>query len=125
MIDHAPFDDLLRIPFETGGRIEGGTIDCLGITLEMARRRGVPLQDPWQRVGDLHRNALPVDHLFSPGWHRAEGTPCDDDVALLVGDELGVGWVLGGMLYTASKKRGVHRLPITRHSIQELWRWSQ
>lgn len=123
-VDHAQFDDLLRLPFATGGRLEDGTIDCLGITLEIARRRGLVLEDPWQRVGDLHRNGMPVDHLFSPGWHRVHVAAVDDDVALLVGDELGVGYVLGGLLYTASMRRGPSRLPLSRHPVQELWRWS-
>lgn len=123
-VDHASFDDLLRLPFQRGGRIAEGAIDCLGVTLEMARRRGIPLDDPWDRLADLHRNGLPVDHLFSPGWHRVESGPAvDDDVALLVGDELGVGWVLDGLLYTASLRHGVHRAPLSRHSVQELWRW--
>lgn len=123
---HAPFDDLLRLPFERGGRVEHGVADCLGITLEMARRNGRPLLDPWERLGQLFHSGQPVDHLFSPGW-RSVGRhkPMDHDVALLHSDaELAAGYVLGGLLYSASKRHGVFRIATDRIVIQELWRYS-
>lgn len=125
MIDHSQFDDLLALQFLAGGRFDDGAIDCLGVTLEMARRRVRPLEDPWHRLAVLHAQCLPPDHLFSPGWSRVEGKPVDDDVLLLPCDgEMGAGYVLGDLLYSANRRHGVFRLPVARFRVHQLWRYS-
>lgn len=119
-------EDLLSMQWRSGARGEGGRIDCLGVVIELARRRGRPLQDPWQRAGELQSAGLPVDHLFSPGWCKVSGPPADDDVLLFGAGagELGVGYVLGGHLWSASRRRGPFRLPLHRLHWDELWRWA-
>lgn len=126
-IDHSQYDDLLALPFVRGARAGSGGIDCLGVTLEMARRRlGPVLLDPWDRVSHLHLTGQPVDHLFSPGWTRVvDGNPKDDDVVLLHSDaELAAGYVLGGLLYGASVRHGVYRADLSRFTVQQVWRYA-
>lgn len=123
-VDHAQFDDLLQMPFRRNGRFGSGAIDCLGITLEMARRRGRWLADPWDRVHDLHAAGQAVDHLFSPGWHLAGRPVLDDDVVLMNGAELGAGYVYGGHVYSGSESHGVYRVPLQRVMVHQNWRFA-
>lgn len=120
---HDQYDDLLRLPWERGGRFARGTADCLGVTLEMARRRGVGLIDPWDRVAELHILGRSVDHLFPPGWALVDGPAQDDDIALFSSaGELGAGYVLDSLIYSATARHGVFRAPLARFRVDQIWR---
>lgn len=122
---HQPHDDLLRLPFVRNGRIENGVADCLGIVLELARRRARAMQDPFERLADLAAAGKAPDSLFPPEWHeQPAGTqPIDDDVLLLPGGrEVGVGYVLGGLVYSSHPDHGPYRLPLARLRWDAVWR---
>lgn len=116
--------DLMRLPYAENGRARDGAVDCVGVTLELARRRGLVLFDPWDRVSDLFALGLDVDHLFPPGWVLAAPPLRDDDVVLLRdNDRLGAGYVLDGYIVTAVRGIGVLRLKASRVRPCQVWRF--
>jgi len=123
--------ELLATPFRLRGRTVGVGLDCLGVTLALASSRGVTdTPDPWRVVAESWaRGELPPANGFPPGWQQVDaGAPQDDDVALFTdkmsGAFVGVGYVLGGHIFTASASTGVYRAPAGRFTIAQLWRES-
>lgn len=116
-------DDLIGTPFREGARIPGVEIDCLGVVLEMARRRAIDLPDPWQSVAAEWRRTRSIGSGFPVGWRRLTNEVLmDDDVVLMSGQ--GVGYVLDGYVWTASPNVGCCAIQLHRASdrIEEAWR---
>jgi cell wall-associated NlpC family hydrolase len=63
--------DILATPYRIGGRTLGVGIDCYGVTLEVARRIGVCLEDDRERMLRAFRDG---EHsptgFFPPCWRR-------------------------------------------------------
>lgn len=114
--------ELLGTPFVEGGRRPGQSIDCLGVVLEMARRRGVRFPDPWDSVAASWRAGGDIGTGFPEGWRRlAAGEQlADDDVVLL--QQSGVGYVLDGYVWSAAKRVGCYCVRIDRVQPVEAWR---
>lgn len=116
---------LLGTPYVRGGRQVGIGLDCLGVVLEMARARGVDAQDPWHLLEQNWNCGVREPGTgFPPGWRQVADAPQDDDVVLLRTDLGGVGYVLDGYVWTASRHAGVHRLPLhrARMVVSQVWR---
>jgi len=62
---------LLSIEWKEGGRSVGEGLDCLGVTCEAARIRGIPYVDPWQQCKERwlagERDARQLFE-FPEGW---------------------------------------------------------
>lgn len=122
--------DLLRTPYETGGREPGVALDCLGVVACIATMRGVPPPDGWPSIEEAWRRGV-VDFSGMPaGWKRAAHEdryqPMEGDVLLFYGPSHP--WcaiVHKGRVFSASREAGVYAIPATRwkQAPAEVWRW--
>jgi cell wall-associated NlpC family hydrolase len=127
-----PVDDLIGTPFVRGGRQPGVALDCLGLVLEVARRRGIPAVDPWdllrsrwdagdREIGDKH---------FPVGWDQTCSEPQANDLLVMLDPRANTethlafvdspGWVI-----QSTEVAGVVRTPLARvsHLIRRVYRW--
>jgi hypothetical protein len=120
------------VPFKLGGRTLDG-LDCLGVCLEMARRRGVPLPDPWQEIGVRWRDGVrDVERLLPAGWRKVEdlrGITNDLVLFSLVPRERiasHAGWAVApGMILSSLEPVGVVCSPLHRmlDRVVQVWRY--
>lgn len=83
-----PYHDLRTLPFAYGGRYPAA-LDCFGLLLEIFRRNGIKLPDPFLHTGSDYGHegngqvADAVEHLFnfSGLWQRVE---CPHEGSVLV-----------------------------------------
>lgn len=135
----APSDllHLLSAEWREGGRsIEDG-LDCLGVTLEAARIRGIPYVDPWEQCAERwargERDARKLFE-FPAGWVQTwPASPIvprnavvifslleDDVVPGHIGFAIEVNQIL-----TSREGAGVYIHPVQRirSQIVEVWEW--
>ena len=120
--------DLKHIPFLRGGRSRTG-IDCLGLVLEVCRRGGLAVADPWKAI-EARWDAGERDpaSLVGSEWEQIElGEARVLDVVLFrgagaqhVAPLLDAGWVLHTTHLTGSILTPLSRL---RHRVLSAWRW--
>lgn len=120
-------DPLLTLSYRIGGRGADGTIDCLGVVLALAARRGMAcLVDPWTTIREAWLAGRFDPSGFPPCWARAaEGAALLDlDVLLMLGEHPWSAIVDGGMVWTAHPDAGVYATPVRRwsHAVVEHWR---
>lgn len=126
-----PHEDLLRTPYELGGRQPGAALDCLGVVGEVAKRRGLPPPDGWPSLRESWlQGRLDTSSGFPQGWTRQPpGTVVADlDVLLFVRrGRPGCAIVDRGLVWTAQPLIGVTCIQLNRWSIayHELWRFTR
>lgn len=122
--------DLMALPFQRGGRGVDG-IDCLGLTLAVLERIGIPAPDPWHSVHEAWRKGdLDAATGFGPGWRRIEVAEIGLDGDVLLFDVWGcraahVAVLFDGYVLHATAEVGVHRKPWTvgHESPAQAWRY--
>ena len=117
--------ELLRTPFERGGRELGVGIDCAGVARAILARAGVEFPDPWDVLAQQWRKGqLDAESIMPADWYRlpAAAPLRNLDLAFLDAERLSVGVVLGGHLWTATEAGGVVRLPVSRCAVAQAWR---
>lgn len=121
---------LLGTPYALGGRKPGVAIDCLGTTLELARRMGLCAPDPWLQIEHAWR-ARAMDSFtgFPRCWGRlCEAEPSrirDGDVLLSFAPRPWAAIVCDGHVWSASLEVGsVFCVPLLRWHAPpaEVWR---
>lgn len=124
--------DLLGIPWQLGARFGSGSIDCYGVAIEIARRRGQALCDAWPVLLEAWRGGAPVLQLIERSWldpwqrveaGAARARPQDLDIWLTNDRRPGVGIIVDGRLWTATPEAGVVSLaPAAAGTPVEVWR---
>lgn len=121
------------MPWVEGGRTLAG-LDCLGVCLEMAKRRGIPYEDPWRQVAARWQaGERDIRRLFrfSPEWslveHRAAAL---DDLILfaLRREEIPchAGWIVApGLVLSSRQGVGCYCHPYHRmlDRVVQVWRY--
>lgn len=121
---------LLGTPYRLGRRTPGVEIDCLGVTLELARRMfgEACAPDPWRAIFRAwSRGELQTSAGFPLCWFRpAEGVPIrDGDVLLFFGAHPWAAFVCNGHVWSADADIGsAYCRPLTRWTLKpgEVWR---
>lgn len=122
--------DIMAWPYRLGGRGPGG-VDCLGLTLAVLERIGIPAPDPWHNVHEAWRTGeLEAATGFGPGWRRIEVAEVGLDGDVLLFDVGGrraghVAVLLRGHLVHATNEVGVHLKPWTvgHETPAQAWRY--
>jgi cell wall-associated NlpC family hydrolase len=73
-LDRALYGDLIGTPFAYGGRRAGESLDCYGLVMEVAKRRGVELPDP-RSPTEQARIAAVVSNQVACHWKPCERKP--------------------------------------------------
>lgn len=123
--------DLMTWPYRLGGRGPAG-VDCLGLTLVVLERLGVPTLDPWRNIHDAWRRGdLDAATGFGPDWRRIEVSEIGLDGDVLLFDVGGcrarhVAVLLGGHVVHATPEAGVNLRPWTvgHERPSQAWRYS-
>jgi len=64
------YEDILGMPYASDGRFESGSVDCLGVVLEVYRRAGLGLPDPAvyggsiEALNDIFEEVAAADTLY-------------------------------------------------------------
>lgn len=129
---NALFDicDIMAWPYRLGGRGSDG-VDCLGLTLAVLWRIGIPAPDPWHSVHEAWRKgALDAATGFGPGWRRIERDEIGLDGDVLLFTLRGVraahvAVLLRGYVLHATPEAGVHAQPWTAGHAdpEQAWRY--
>ena len=122
--------DLMALPFARGGR-GGDGIDCLGLTLAVLERVGIPAPDPWAHVHDAWRKGeLDAATGFGAGWRRIDIAEIGLDGDVLLFDSGGcraahVAVLFRGHVLHAAPEVGVYSRPWTvGHDVpSQAWRY--
>ncbi len=70
-LDHMTVEDLIGVPFKLGARLPGPAVDCYGLVMEVCRRRGIMLPDPFtSHVRVMQAKDWILTRLT--GWRRVE-----------------------------------------------------
>jgi len=100
------YEDLLTLRYRLRGRVTDGTVDCVGIVLEIYRRAGLGLPDPWTsgcqaiEFSECFEAISAPDHLFDV--IRCIGRT-QDGIMVVVRD---------GIALTSREKIGVHAVTV-------------
>jgi cell wall-associated NlpC family hydrolase len=124
--------DLVGVPWVAGGRDPRVGLDCLGLVLEAARRRGLPAEEPadaLERVAQVQGWSIRDDD-FPGDWRPVEPPYETNDVLLLPGWPLAgenhLGYVAGeGWVIHATRTVGVvlTRLETLQRHTRRGYRW--
>lgn len=87
-------DDLIGIPYRLGARLPGPATDCFGLVVEICRRLGRPIPDPFvsseqpvdakQWIAERLAGWTPVDHPVIGGVVELVGTDSPGHVGYLL-----------------------------------------
>lgn len=128
---HESLRDILRTPYQLGGREVGAGIDCLGTVLAIADRIGLPAIDPWANIASAWQaGTLDTASGFPDGWFRIAATSTleDGDVLLFFEHHPWAAIVCAGYVWTASENAGrVVCVSLARWTQQpaEVWRYGR
>ena len=104
------YDDLLNVPYKAHGRGDGG-YDCYGLVVEMCRRAGTPLRDPY-KVADLPSERV-NDYIGGVNVRRTDAPRKGALAECSCHGSLHVGYVVErGMMIHATTDRGVRVTPL-------------
>lgn len=104
------YDDLLNVPYKAHGRGDGG-YDCYGLVVEMCRRAGTPLRDPYDIA---HLPAERVnDYIGGVNVRRTDEPKVGAIAEFTRGGNLHVGYIAErGKVIHATTDRGVRVTPL-------------
>lgn len=122
------WDDILRSRYRLGARQAGVELDCLGTVLEVAKRCGLCMPDPWPHI---RRQWLEGDAATASGfpscWVRSADVDGlrDGDVLLFYGAHPWVAIIAHSHVWSADAELGgAWRKPVVRWTKRpaEVWR---
>lgn len=124
--------DMMAWPYRLGGRGPGG-VDCLGLTLAVLQRIGIPAPDPWRDIHTAWRSgSLDAATGFGSNWRRIEPSDVGLDGDVLLFDVGGcraahVAVLFAGHVAHAASGIGVNLRPWTlgHERPAQAWRYQQ
>jgi hypothetical protein len=123
--------DILASRYRLGGRSPGHALDCAGTVLEIARRIGLCIEDPWaQLCADWAAGRVEMSSALPHCWRRTEqgATMAHGDIALFYEQAPAHPWVAivaYGHVWSADARVGSpygRRATLWTRQPDELWR---
>lgn len=115
------YDDLIGIPYKEHGRSKSEGFDCYGLCVEMCRRAGTPLADPYS-ISSLE-SADVGDLIGGVNLARTDGPVVGGIVECEYGGFLHAGYVVSRTLMIhATTDKGVRVSPIAAMRAKAFYR---